>query len=338
MKISNIKVVITEKDILSIITEVFTKYIKMPELKISNILVDKCIIINGSYDTKITVPFSVNISIIDVANNCITFSVNKVNVKKLSIFKSIKNLLLKNIIKQFNDYGIVVNKDIIKIDLNILCEQIPVINFNLISLKVLQHELEAEVSDFNYFDEKESDEGLNPKIVAISKEKEKEKEKYCSNKKNSRENKKYNYSKLREEILKKFPSEYKKIYSYTVLIPDVIALLIRLYKDNRVGKDIKIKISVVLAYLTCPLDIFPDFLPIVGKLDDIAIIFFMLQTIFCEVPEEFILENWEGEENIILITKEVVDFLSGIFGANEIKKFYNFSKKIFTKGCNFFIK
>jgi len=138
MKISNIKVVITEKDILSIITEVFTKYIKMPELKISNILVDKCIIINGSYDTKITVPFSVNISIIDVANNCITFSVNKVNVKKLSIFKSIKNLLLKNIIKQFNDYGIVVNKDIIKIDLNILCEQIPVINFNLISLKVLQ--------------------------------------------------------------------------------------------------------------------------------------------------------------------------------------------------------
>lgn len=334
MKISNIKVVITEKDILSIITEVFTKYIKMPELKISNILVDKCIIINGSYDTKITVPFSVNISIIDVANNCITFSVDKVNVKKLSIFKSIKNLLLKNIIKQFNDYGIVVNKDIIKIDLNILCEQIPVIKLNLISLNVISHGLEAEVSDFNYFDEKESDESLNPKIVTISKEKEKN----CWNNQNNRGNKKYNYSKLREEILKKFPSEYKKIYSYTVLIPDVIALLIRLYKDNRVGKDIKIKISVALAYLTCPLDIFPDFLPIVGKLDDIAIIFFMLQTIFCEAPEEFILENWEGEENIILITKEVVDFLSGIFGANEIKKFYNISKKIFTKGFNFFIK
>jgi len=344
MKISNIKVVLTEKDLYSIVTEVLSKYIKLPELKISKILVDKCIIINGSYVNKVTVPFSINVSIIDVANNSLTLAVDKVNVKKLSILNSIKNLILKNLIKQFDEFGIVVNKDILRIDFNILCKKIPMIKFKLNSLKIIPYGLEAEINDFNYTDVDISSEGVKSEVNTIGNEKVHEKkesgnDKHDDIKVNYKvDNKRYNYSKLRQDIIKKVPDKYKKIYNYGVLIPDILALLIRLYKDKRVGKEIKIKISVALAYLTCPLDIFPDIIPIVGKLDDIAIVFFMLQAIFCEVPEEFILENWEGEENIILITKEVVDFLSGILGANEIKKIYNISKKIFNKGFNFFIK
>ncbi len=104
------------------------------------------------------------------------------------------------------------------------------------------------------------------------------------------------------------------------MIPDIIALFMRLYKDKRVAKEVKFNISIALGYLLFPLDILPDTVPIIGKIDDLAVTFFILQKVLCDIPEEIILDNWEGQSNIIEVSREAMTLLNDKFGAKEIRK------------------
>jgi len=94
----------------------------------------------------------------------------------------------------------------------------------------------------------------------------------------------------------------------------------RLFKDKRVKLDVKIKVAGILAYLASPIDIMPDFIPMVGKVDDVAIAFFGLNSIINEIPEEIILQNWQGKENIIVTVREAVNYISVAVGSENVSK------------------
>ena len=47
-----------------------------------------------------------------------------------------------------------------------------------------------------------------------------------------------------------------------MVIPDIIALLWRVFRDKRVSIATKGKVAAVLAYLAMPFDILPDFIPL----------------------------------------------------------------------------
>ena len=89
MNISNIKVVITEKDLNSIVTDVLTEYVHVDGLIIDKILIDEKISLSGSYKYKLSIPFNVDISIKRVENNVLYLSIDKINVKNLKIFTSL---------------------------------------------------------------------------------------------------------------------------------------------------------------------------------------------------------------------------------------------------------
>ena len=91
-------------------------------------------------------------------------------------------------------------------------------------------------------------------------------------------------------------------------------------------------VAGVIAYLASPLDIIPDFIPLVGKIDDVAIAFFGLNAIINEVPKEIILQNWQGKEDVILLTREAVGNISGIVGSRNVGKLLLVVKNIFKKG------
>nr|WP_245353406.1 DUF1232 domain-containing protein [Clostridium punense] len=121
-------------------------------------------------------------------------------------------------------------------------------------------------------------------------------------------------------------------------MPDILSLLLRLYKDRRVKKDIKITISIALGYLLCPIDILPDWIPLIGTFDDITVTVFILNKIFCNIPEEVIMENWEGEKNIVELVKKYVEYLSKIMGIKKINSIIGFCSKVMEKGYNFFVE
>lgn len=350
MQISNINVVVTEKDLYSIINDVLKEYVEVDGLVIDKVLIDKTIIVSGTYKYKVTIPFTINISVERVENNIVYLSIEKINVKNLKIFKGIINIALKIISSKVEHLGIEFNEEIIKIKLDKLCEIIPMVDFKLKGLKIIPYGLEAEVSDFNFYsDNKDVEIKKNGKISSQDRV-----EDNVSTAENINidgddsvnlefqnvieASKEYTYKRFRKEFQERFTSKYKKLYPYVVLIPDIISLFIRLYNDKRVAKETKFNISIALGYLFFPLDIIPDTVPLVGKIDDLAVTFFILQKVLCDIPEEVILENWEGKSNIIEISRDAMSLLDDKFGTKEIKRMVDVVRISMKKTIRFFAK
>lgn len=353
MNISNIKVIITEKDLNSIVSDVLTNYVHIDGLTIDKILIDENINVVGSYKYKVSIPFSIDISIKKVESNILYLSLDAINVKSFKVFKGVINTVLKLVGSKVKEFGIIFENNLISIRFEELCKVIPMVNFSLKELKPIPYGLEAEVGDFYFNSEKlnsvspsnetesgesaDKDENLKDGQeldynLNISGNNEERKE---TNKVVSKE---YTYRKFRKELQDKFSDKNKKFYPYIVLIPDITALLFRLYKDERVAKEIKTNISIALGYLMFPLDIIPDIVPFLGKIDDLAVVFYILQKILCDIPEEVILDNWEGEANIIEVSREAMSLFNDKFGSKEIRKIVDYVRIAMKKTTNFFVK
>lgn len=341
MKVSNIKAIITEKDLNNILNDVLINYAKVPELKITNIIINKHIVISGVYSTKVKIPFQVQISVLEVMNNKVTLVLQSVSIKSININKSIKKYIMQKVIRRFNEIGISVINDIVKIDLDKICKVIHVVSFNLIGINLIPGGLDAEFSDFNFFSE-ELEKKVEVNEIVIGEKKFIENEETINKCLNSaycnKDHGTISYSALRRKIKERFPNKFNKIQEFVLLMPDILSLLLRLYKDSRVKKDVKITISLALGYLLCPIDILPDWIPLLGTFDDITVTLFILNKIFCSIPEEVIMDNWEGEKNIVELVKKYVEALSKVMGIKKINSIVGFCSKVMEKGYNFFVE
>lgn len=309
MKISNIKATITENDIMSIISE----FVEIKGLIIEKIEIKELIVITGKYKKAITIPFQAKIGVGNVYDNLLNLKLLQVKVSKLGLISKIKNIMLKNIISDAHEYGVSVDKDTIELDLNIISKFIPYVYFKAKKVSIVDETVEVEIENLIYSQNKE---------VPVVEKKHNSLKRKISDK----------YSKTRCDIVENVPQKYKKIVELAMLIPDIIVLLWKLFKDKRVPMKIKIMVGAMLAYLVSPIDILPDFVPFIGKIDDIAITFFGLNAIINEVDENLILENWHGKENIILVVKEAVKYISNVVGGQNVTKLINTLKDIFSKG------
>ena len=110
----------------------------------------------------------------------------------------------------------------------------------------------------------------------------------------------------------------------------MITLIYRLLKDNRVSIKTKLIISASLAYTCFPSDLIPDKIPFIGKIDDIAVMFFALSKIATDVPPNIILENWAGDDNLIESLKVGLCCVKDIFGVKNVEKIYNLIEELKT--------
>ena len=86
------------------------------------------------------------------------------------------------------------------------------------------------------------------------------------------------------------------------LISDVILLLKDLATDPRVSRSDKIVAGMAAAYLVSPIDIVPDWIPVLGQADDLAIITLALRRILGGAGYDLIYEKWRGsDEGLALV-------------------------------------
>lgn len=303
MKVSFGKAILTEQDILGIVHE----YVNIEGLNIENININEIITIEGTYKRKISVNFQVKVGLGNINNNIINLKILDVYVYKFKVFKNVKSIALRKLLDNFSPYGVGVDKDIIRVDLNLAVKLIPYFNLKLKKVEILPRALEIEAEDIRY----------------------EEKKKFPNVEKKKRRRILDKYHKFRKKIIGKVPQKYEKIVEYGMLVPDIVVLFIRLFKDKRVKIKIKIMLSGLIAYLASPIDIIPDFIPFVGKVDDVALVFFALNIIIDEIPKEIIIENWQGEQNIILVTREAVRYITKIIGSANVSKILNQLSKVF---------
>jgi uncharacterized membrane protein YkvA (DUF1232 family) len=70
----------------------------------------------------------------------------------------------------------------------------------------------------------------------------------------------------------------------------------RLLRDTRVPRRAKVGLALLLAYLVFPLDVVPDFVPVVGYLDDAIAVAAVLAFVARSAGTELIEELWPGSE------------------------------------------
>jgi uncharacterized membrane protein YkvA (DUF1232 family) len=84
-------------------------------------------------------------------------------------------------------------------------------------------------------------------------------------------------------------------------MPDCLVLMGRLLSDPRVPRRQKILLAGLLGYLAIPFDLVPDFIPIVGQLDDVLVAGFVLRRFLRSGEEQFVREHWPGPERSLRI-------------------------------------
>src|SRR5438270_5089132 len=77
-------------------------------------------------------------------------------------------------------------------------------------------------------------------------------------------------------------------------IPDCVIFFGRLIRDGRVPRRHKALLAALVAYLASPLDLVPDFIPVVGQLDDAIIVALVLRTVLRRSGTVLITEHWPG--------------------------------------------
>ena len=78
------------------------------------------------------------------------------------------------------------------------------------------------------------------------------------------------------------------------LLPDVVRLLRRLAADRSVPRGVRVRLWLLLGYLALPLDLVPDFIPVIGYADDAVIVAMALRSVTRHAGAEALERHWPG--------------------------------------------
>lgn len=82
-------------------------------------------------------------------------------------------------------------------------------------------------------------------------------------------------------------------------LPDIAKLLWRVVRDDRVPRLVRGGLVGLGAYLALPVDIVPDWVPVLGQLDDVVVLTVGVRTLLRRVPEPILKEHWTGEGHVL---------------------------------------
>jgi uncharacterized membrane protein YkvA (DUF1232 family) len=89
-------------------------------------------------------------------------------------------------------------------------------------------------------------------------------------------------------------------------VPDCLLLISRLMRDDRVPRRRKLLLAGLLGYLALPFDLVPDFIPVVGQLDDVLIVALVLRRLLRSEGADLVREHWPGPEPSLALLLRVV--------------------------------
>jgi uncharacterized membrane protein YkvA (DUF1232 family) len=87
------------------------------------------------------------------------------------------------------------------------------------------------------------------------------------------------------------------------VVPELGGLFLRLARDRRVPLARRLQLIVLGAYLVSPIDLLPDFIPVIGHLDDAAVAAVALRGVVRSAGPEVVAEHWPGSArtlNVVL--------------------------------------
>jgi uncharacterized membrane protein YkvA (DUF1232 family) len=81
------------------------------------------------------------------------------------------------------------------------------------------------------------------------------------------------------------------------VLPDVLRLVRRLAADTTLPRGVRIRLGLLLAYLAIPIDLVPDFIPVLGYADDAIIVTAVLRWVVRRAGLGPVRAHWPGTDD-----------------------------------------
>jgi uncharacterized membrane protein YkvA (DUF1232 family) len=83
------------------------------------------------------------------------------------------------------------------------------------------------------------------------------------------------------------------------VVPACVTTIRRLRRDPRVPRRAKVAVALAGLWLLSPIDLLPEFLPVIGPLDDVVVVALALRYAARQVPREVLVAAWPGEPRLL---------------------------------------
>jgi len=109
-------------------------------------------------------------------------------------------------------------------------------------------------------------------------------------------------------------------------VPHLAALVANLLADRRVPAQAKATLAGVVAYLAMPFDLIPDFIPVLGYLDDLVLVVLVFDGVVNQIDEAIVAEYWKGDpatlQRLRAMSRRAARFIPGwikrkLFGGKD---------------------
>jgi uncharacterized membrane protein YkvA (DUF1232 family) len=78
------------------------------------------------------------------------------------------------------------------------------------------------------------------------------------------------------------------------IVPDVLRLVRDLLADRAVPGRVRVALAVLLVWLISPIDLIPEFIPVLGPLDDVVVAVLVLRYVRRQLGEAELSRRWSG--------------------------------------------
>ncbi|WP_216622106.1 YkvA family protein [Mycolicibacterium fortuitum] len=81
------------------------------------------------------------------------------------------------------------------------------------------------------------------------------------------------------------------------LLPDLLRLIRRLAADKSLPRGVRIRLALLAIYLALPIDLIPDFIPVLGYADDAIIVTVVLRSVVRHAGLDAVRAHWPGTDD-----------------------------------------
>jgi uncharacterized membrane protein YkvA (DUF1232 family) len=81
------------------------------------------------------------------------------------------------------------------------------------------------------------------------------------------------------------------------VLPDALRLVRRLAADRTLPSGVRVRLGLLLAYLALPIDLIPDFIPVLGYADDAIIVTAILRSVVRRAGLDAVRAHWPGTDD-----------------------------------------
>jgi uncharacterized membrane protein YkvA (DUF1232 family) len=80
----------------------------------------------------------------------------------------------------------------------------------------------------------------------------------------------------------------------------------RLIADPRVPRRSKIVLGFAAAYVASPIDLIPEFIPVLGWADDVLLMMYALDSLIDRAGPKVVEEHWDGPGDLLGLIRDVM--------------------------------